>query len=82
MSNYPNIILVEISENARTHALLGSTYPSKSLEQLEPYELTALHTAKDLMHRLYWSYSVTFGLFKSEEVKGAVKFDSEVRIRD
>ncbi|WP_334074524.1 MULTISPECIES: hypothetical protein [Paenibacillus] len=42
-------------------------YPAKSLERLEPYELTALHTAKDLMNRLYWSYSIKFGLDKYKE---------------
>lgn len=42
-------------------------YPANSLERLERYELTALHTAKDLMHRLYWSYSVNFGLDKYKE---------------
>ncbi|MEN1986230.1 hypothetical protein [Paenibacillus hubeiensis] len=42
-------------------------YPANPLERLEPYELTALHTAKDLMHRLYWSYSVYFGLDKYKE---------------
>lgn len=42
-------------------------YPAKSLGRLEPYELTALHTAKDLMNRLYWSYSLKFGLDKYKE---------------
>lgn len=42
-------------------------YPRRTLEQLEPFELIALHTAKDLMNRLYWSYSIAFGLDKYKE---------------
>ena len=45
----------------------ANIFPRKTLEQLEPYELIALHTAKDLMSRLFWSYSITFGMDKYKE---------------